>query len=311
MENSGSENMQPPSGSSNTTQKILIGLIVLSLFGNLYLGFALMEAKDQNTALSGQNTELNTEKNQVEEELYGMLAQYDSLTVDNDSIKAELDMEKAKVEELIQKVKNGNWTIYKLKKETESLRKVMKGFVHTIDSLNTANQELIAENQQIKTDLGEERQRSKDLSEEKKRLESKVKIGEQLNTVFMESYAQRVKSNTIHKRTDKASKTDKIKTCFTLNENELTKPGKMMVYVRIVSPGGQVLTLSDDRDNMFEFEGVRGLYSVKKEVLYENKEVDVCLYWEVDVEKELKPGKYIVHAYAKDYEIGVTEFTLR
>ncbi len=309
MENSGSENMHPPSNSSNTTQKILIGLIVLSLFGNLYLGFALMESKDQNMALSGQNTELNTEKEEVEDELYSMLAQYDSLEVDNDSIKAELELEKGKVEELIQKVKSGNWTIYKLKKETESLRKVMKGFVHTIDSLNTANQELMAENQQIRTDLGEERQKSADLNAEKKRLESKVKIGEQLNTVFMESYAQRVKSNTIHKRTEKASKTDKIKTCFTLSENELTKPGKMMIYVRVISPGGQVLTLSDDQNNMFEFEGVRGLYSVKKEVLYENKEVDVCLYWVVD--NELKPGKYIVHAYAKDYEIGVTEFTLR
>jgi hypothetical protein len=60
---------------------------------------------------------------------------------------------------------------------------------------------------------------------------------------------------------------------------------------------------------MFEFDGVRGLYSVKKEIIYENKELDVCLYWVVD--EELSPGKYVVYAYAENHEIGVTEFTLK
>jgi len=238
-----------------------------------------------------------------------MLAQYDSLETTNDTLNNQLLEERAKVEDLIKKVKAGNWTIYKLKKETESLRKIMQGFVVTIDSLNTANMALMDENQNIKGELGKERYRSHQLESDKDKLSKKVQIGERMSTVFIEAYAQRVKSNTIHKRTEKASKTDKIKCCFTVASNELTKAGKKDVFLRVIAPNGNVLTLKDDQNNMFEFDGVRGLYSVKKEIIYENKELDVCMYWVV--QNELTSGKYIVYAYADGHEIGVTEFSLK
>jgi len=44
-------------------------------------------------------------------------------------------------------------------------------------------------------------------------------------------------------------------------------------------------------------------------VLYDNQEVDMCLYW--DVTSELSEGKYIVEVYAEDYFMGSTEFTLK
>ena len=185
----------------------------------------------------------------------------------------------------------------------------MKGFVITIDSLNTANQVLMGENQEIKSELGKERDRASQLKTDKDKLSKKVEIGERMSTVFIEAYAQRVKSNTIHKRTEKASRTDKIKCCFTIASNELTKSGKKDVFIRVIAPNGKVLTLKDDQKNMFEFDGVRGLYSVKKEIIYENKDVDVCLYWLV--KKELGAGKYIVYAYADGHEIGVIEFSLK
>ena len=136
-----------------------------------------------------------------------------------------------------------------------------------------------------------------------------MKIGQKLQAVFIEAYGQLVKGNTVHKRTDKAKKTDKIKCCFTIGANELTKPGNKDVFLRIIDPSGKVLTPKEDKANMFEFDGVRGLYSVKKEVMYENKDVDVCMYWEVL--EELSSGKYIVYAYTDGHEIGVTEFTLK
>ena len=114
---------------------------------------------------------------------------------------------------------------------------------------------------------------------------------------------------TVPKSPIKAIKTDKIKCCFTIGANELTKPGNKDVFLRIIDPSGKVLTPKEDKANMFEFDGVRGLYSVKKEVMYENKDVDVCMYWEVL--EELSSGKYIVYAYTDGHEIGVTEFTLK
>lgn len=291
------------------SQKLLIALLAVSILANGVLMFMLFDEKGKNQMLSGENTEITQERNDLELELNDMLAQYDSLSSDNDTLNEKLAEERARVEELIQKVKNGNWTIYKLKKETESLRKIMKGFVHTIDSLNTANIELMAENQNIKGELGKEREKASQLETEKSKLAEKVKIGERLQAIFIESYGQKVKSNNIHKRTDRAKAVEKIKTCVTIGENDLANAGKKNVYVRIIAPSGKVLTLSEDKDNMFEYDGVRGLYSVKKEITYENSEIDVCLYW--DVKNTVGPGKYIVYSYADGHEIGNTEFVLK
>ncbi len=292
----------------DNTSKILIALLTVSILANVGLMFMLFDEKSKTEQLTGENTEITLEKENLTDELNDMLAQYDTLSSTNDTLNAQLADERAKVEKLIQQVKNGNWTIYKLKKEAESLRKIMKGFVHTIDSLNTANIELMAENQNIKGELGKEREKATQLESEKSKLAAKVKIGERLQAVFIESYGQKVKNNNIHKRTDRARAVEKIKTCVTIGENDLAKPGKKDVYVRIIAPSGKVLTLTEDKSNMFEFDGIRGLYSVKKQITYENKEVDVCLYWEVKAEAE--PGKYIVYAYADQHEIGTTEFVL-
>jgi len=290
------------------SNKILIALLTLSILANAGLMFMLFDEKGKTEMLMGENSEITVEKNDLELELNDMLVQYDSLSSDNDTLNAQLADERTRVEEMIQKVKSGNWTIYKLKKETESLRKIMKGFVHTIDSLNTANIELMAENKNIKGELGKERDKSTLLESEKTKLAEKVKIGERLQAVFIESYGQKVKNNNIHKRTEKAKSVEKIKTCVTIGENDLAKAGKKIVYARIIGPSGKVLTLSEDKANMFEFDGVRGLYSVKKEINYENKEIDICLYW--DVKTTVTSGKYVVYTYADNHEIGSTEFIL-
>jgi len=300
--------MTETSEKQEKSNKVLIAILTLSILANVGLMIMLFDEKGKTEQLTGENVEITTEKNELELELNDMLLQYDSLSSDNDTLNAQLLSERARVEELIQKVKSGNWTIYKLKKETESLRKIMKGFVHTIDSLNTANIELMAENKNIKGELGKERDKSNLLESEKSKLAEKVKIGEKLQAVFIESYGQKVKNNNIHKRTERAKVVEKIKTCITVGENDLAKAGKKMVYVRIIGPSGKVLTLSEDKANMFEFDGIRGLYSVKKEINYENKEIDVCLYW--DVKTSVISGKYIVYAYADNHEVGITEFIL-
>lgn len=294
---------------SNVKQQIVLIVAIASVITNIVLAWMLTQKQTEYITEVQKVEVLSEDKEKLESDLYAMLMQYEELETNNDSIMGELANEKNKVEDLLKKLKNNEWTVAKLKKETETLRRIMKGFVHTIDSLNTANIELRAENQQIKGELGQERDKAKSLSEEKSKLAEKVKIGEKLQAVFIEAYAQIVKSNTVHKKTDKARRAEKIKCCFTLNTNELTQAGKKNTFIRIIAPSGKVLTAQEDRSNMFEFDGVRGLYSVKKEINYEGKNLDVCLYW--DVVGELEIGKYVVYAYCENYEVGVTEFVLK
>jgi hypothetical protein len=120
---------------------------------------------------------------------------------------------------------------------------------------------------------------------------------------------QRVKRNNIHKETNRASSTEKIKACFTIDDNEVTEPGKKMVYLRIMTPEGTVLAERSDNSNTFLQDGMKVLYSVKKEVNYENQELDLCMYW--DVVNMLSPGEYFIKAYVEGYEIGSTSLVLK
>jgi hypothetical protein len=56
-------------------------------------------------------------------------------------------------------------------------------------------------------------------------------------------------------------------------------------------------------------DGRRVLYSGKKEVNYENQELDLCMYW--DVVNMLTPGQYFVKAYIEGYEVGSTTMILK
>jgi hypothetical protein len=50
-------------------------------------------------------------------------------------------------------------------------------------------------------------------------------------------------------------------------------------------------------------------YSLKREVDYQNANLDLCMY--ADVKEELKAGTYIVKVYADKALIGKSTFTLK
>jgi cell division septum initiation protein DivIVA len=287
-------------------------LLVLLLISNGVTAYLLITKHQENVEIVTQNTDLTVEKDNLTRELEDMLAQYDSVQTDNEQYKAEIAEQRAKIEEMLaeaEKHKNDAWTIHKLKKETGTLREIMKSYIVTIDSLNTVNQNLVVAKKQVETQLSTQKEENQELNKTNEQLSEKVKLGSKLRVVDLASSAQRMKSGTVSRETDRAKRVDKIKTCFTIDKNEVSKPGKKWLYLRIITPSGEVLALDQTETYMFTYDGKEGLYTRKEEVLYDNQEVDMCLYW--DVTSELSEGKYIVEVYAEDYFMGSTEFTLK
>ncbi|MEX2596093.1 MAG: hypothetical protein WEC59_04110 [Salibacteraceae bacterium] len=292
-------------------RSLLILVILLALTNAATLILFYMERQD-NVELVTNNTDLTTERDALTIELEEMLASYDSVSTDNEEMQAQIAEQKAEIEQLMkeaEKHKDDAWIIHKLRKEAKTLREVMKNYLVTIDSLNTANQSLIAEKAEITSKLNTQQNQNKELNTKNEELAEKVKLGSKLKAVDLVSMGQRVKFNNVHRETNRARRLDKIKTCFTIDKNEVTKPGKKEVYLRIISPDGEVLAFDQSKDYMFTYDGKEGLYSRKEEIMYENEEVDICLYW--DMLKEAQSGKYIVEVYAEDYLIGTTDFELK
>ena len=77
---------------------------------------------------------------------------YGNLQTNDKALQAEIDAKKAEITQLLEdaeKHKGDAYIISKLRKETESLRQIMRGYVRTIDSLGTLNKTLIVEKNNV------------------------------------------------------------------------------------------------------------------------------------------------------------------
>jgi len=174
-----------PTGNKNNKFMMVIIILLLGFCG--YLIWQNLELKKAIDKGEVAYTEVSTERDQVQAELEEMLKKYEDLETDNQELSAELAAEKAKIEELIKKAKGKDWTIYQLKKETETLRKIMKGYVVQIDSLNQLNNKLTDENKTVKNQLSNEQQKAQELNEKNEDINTLVNVASTLKNLGLKS----------------------------------------------------------------------------------------------------------------------------
>ncbi len=275
---------------------ILITLIVIASALGVKLYQQLSETKQMNVLLEG-------DKQKLENELNNMIVEYDSLKTQNDTINLKLEAEQDKIRRLL-RVQAANYEKIRLyQNELQTLRQVMRSYIVQIDSLNTKNQELTAENIQVRSKLNEAQKSNQELSQQREELTSKVNMASTL-------IAKNIEADPLNKNSkpkDKINKIVKIRVCFTVRENAISTPGTKDIYLRLVRPDNTVLASS--ADNLFEVDGQQMVYSAVRQLEYDNKDIDMCIYWDKD--QDLIPGTYQAHLYAEGAEIGSTTFALK
>ena len=289
-------------------KKSKIQLIIIILLALLVIFFIIdkIQQKNRTEEIIVQLDESNTEKQNISNEMKELLVQYDDLRTNNDTLNEKLATEQAKIKELIDQlkyVKSSNSTkIKEYKKELGTLRKIMRSYVVQIDSLYTKNKELIKENAQVKNEYRIVMSENQDLSSERDSLAGTVKKASELKAMNLTASG----INQRGKNTNRISKLDKIKVCFTIDENIIALKGEKWVYLRIAKPDKYVLVETDT--DMFSFEGKEIAYSAKRMVNYDGKVMDMCIYWK---KSEMLPaGLYYVDIFADGSLIGTTAFTL-
>lgn len=74
--------------------------------------------------------------------LGSMLEQYNALSVENEQIAFEMNVQRAQIDSLRAALNRGTYDLDKAMKEAKVLRSIMSGYVLTIDSLNSTNKVL-------------------------------------------------------------------------------------------------------------------------------------------------------------------------
>lgn len=286
-------------------KKVIIpaALIAILLIGSIiYLAVNLNEQKQANKDMQ-ELAELD--KAEMENEYQRFADQYSEMKaqISNDSLIEQLTQEQLKTEKLLQELKTVKSTdareIARLKKELATCRAVIRSYVLEIDSLNRLNQNLTAENTQIKGQYAEATRQIEGLNADKQTLSEKVAIAAQLDATGISLIAKNKRGRVI--KSLKKCKTLQVN--FSIAKNVTAVSGMKTVYVRITTPTGSVLSSG----GTFDYENKSLPYSMKKSIEYAGNETPVTTYWNVN--EFLADGTYNVSIFADGNMIGSRNFT--
>ena len=261
-------------------KKILIPIIIIGLLligGIVYLGLDLNKQKQENQAMQ-ELAELD--KKEMENEYQQFARQYSEMKtqITNDSIIAQLTAEQEKTQRLLDALRNVKSNdareIARLKKELATVRAVLRSYVLEIDSLNRLNQNLTAENTRVKGQYEEATRQIQGLNTEKASLSEKVAIAAQLDAISISLQAKDKRD----RDTKRLNKCVALQVNFAIAKNVTTGNGVKTVYVRIMSPSGNLL----GNNGSFTFENQSLQCSMKKSIEYGGQETPVTMYWQVN-----------------------------
>jgi hypothetical protein len=295
---------------TNTYQKpekkpssVLIILVVILSIIVVILGVLYMQKSKLQTKTTEEKAIIEDVKSDLEKQLRDMIVEYDSLKTNNDSINGLLVSEQSKIKKLLRMSASDAEKIKKYKDEMETLRKVMRSYIVQIDSLNTSNRLLTEENLNVKQQLATTQDQNVTLSKEKEILDTQVQLAKVLSAknIIVEPENKSDKANF------KVSKVAKIKVCFTVRENAVASAGSKNVYLRIIRPDEVVLPAG--AGETIQVNGENVVYSATRQLEYENKDIDMCIFW--DKNADLIAGNYTIILYCEGYEIGSAGFTLK
>lgn len=301
------DNIKNFNSADNSGKGYKITIVVL---GIVLIGLAILTyiQKTEHTKNIASLEQVNHEKETLTFQYQGLLDDYESLETTSDSISSQLDSEKERIKELIADLRttksNNRYQINKYKNELKTLRSIMKGFIHQVDSLNTLNIELTAENKEIKKQYKTARDKNKKLSEKYDEAADKVKVASVIRAIDIVIASLNHKG----KSTSKAKKTKRFSINFALDENAIAKTGTKSIYLRITDPNEHILI--QDNQPVFSYEDEEIAYSSVRKVEYDGKVSNAVIYFEHKGEERLMKGIYKVDIFCDGNMIGSSDVKL-
>jgi FtsZ-binding cell division protein ZapB len=247
-------------------------------------------------------TVLTEEKDSLTNELMNMAAAYDTMKTTNDTLNANLEKEKNRIIQLLAINASNAQLIKKYRSEITTMREIMKSYIVQIDSLNTRNKMLTAENVQYRQEIAKVQNTNVQLEKERVVLSSKVETA----SVIQAKNIVVAALNKKRKETNRINLMESLRVCFTLRENPIAASGQKEVFMRVIRPDSLVITGSPD--NLFEYGGNKMIFSEKRMADYLNQDLEMCIF--LSNTGDFITGNYSIELYLENNKIGRTTFML-
>lgn len=284
--------------------KIALG-IALALF--LAVGFYTINLYSDSKAVQKDLTE---QKQLVMNDLNAMAQQYDAAINENSVANNSLVEARERIQGLIDSLKISETNVrslWKYKQKYVSLQKEMDFLLAENDSLKVQNSYLATSLDSTRVRLEERTMFTDSLLIQNTALAEVVSNAAVLSAVGLKGFGVIERTSGKLIPTERASRTDKIRVCFTVAKNNLVQAGDQELYVQVIDPKSN--TLGANEQVTFGDKTVN--YSMISKFNYESASLNVCEFVASKGSAEFEKGRYLVNIYNEKDLVATSEFVLK
>jgi predicted RNase H-like nuclease (RuvC/YqgF family) len=290
-------------------------VVVLLLLNSVTLYFYMntrsekADVTTQKTALQQQFNDLTATFNQKSDELEqfrGKTAELDKAITEKQQ---QLDKSKRELTALFSKNKLTQRELDKARQMIAEYKASIADMTARVEQLTQQNQELMATNTQLNTDLSLEKSTTSKLTEQNQGLAKKVEVGSLLPIAKLDVEAIKKRNNGKEVPVKRIKAAESLKISFETGANKVLDPGPVSLYVRIINPKGETIAVADQGSGEIlsatQPEPVK--YTKKADFNYDQNNKKVIVYWSQQIKDA---GTYTVEVYQNGYVIGSGKVTL-
>ena len=292
---------------SNTTPnnrlKIILVITLVLLFGT---GFYTLNLYNSNIETQEQ---LIAEKELVLKDLNNMAAQYDIAIDNNDVANNKLIQARERIEGLMDSLKisdNNVRSLWRYKKKFLVLQDEMKELMLENNTLKEENSMLTNTLDSTKVQLNDRIVYNDSLLNQNAQLATIVRDASVLSAVSLKGLGVIVRSSGKLIPTERASRADKVRICFTVPKNKLVTMGDKDFFIQILDPKNNIL----GSNKQIEFEEKILNYSLSSKFNYKGENMDICEFVEPRGDK-FEKGRYVVNIFDGAALVSSSQFILR
>ncbi|WP_341214553.1 chromosome partitioning protein ParA [uncultured Wocania sp.] len=289
---------------TSTGLKVALGIALVLFLGTLFYTFNLKSESDKN------NKELTEQKQLVMNDLNAMAKQYDEAIGENKVANNNLIEARTRIQGLIDSLKISETNVkslWRYKQKYASLQKEMDVLLAQNDSLRVENSYLATSLDSTRVRLEERTMFTDSLLVQNTALAEVVENAAVLNTVGLKGFGVIERTSGKLIPTERASRVDKIRVCFTVAKNALVQAGDQELYVQVIDPKNN--TLGSNEQVQF---GEKTLnYSIISKFNYENGSLNICEFVASKGKESFEKGRYTVNVFNEKDLVSSSEFTLK
>ena len=292
-----------PETNNNNRLKILIGILLALLIGLAAYTFTRVE-ENKETVRS-----LEADKVEVQKELEALVANYNEIIQDNKLKDQDLVAARDRIMVLLDSVKDYKInvsTLRRYKGEIGRLKNERIQLYRRADSLMAVTERLASEKDSTMLALNQTIKAVDSVTISNTKMAKSLEKGALIGITNLNASAIIVRRSGKIIETQRSSRADKIKVCYTLAPNTLAETGDRMLYVQVINPANNII---GDRSKIAFDTGVLS-YSTTTNVYYENQALDVCAIVAA-AEDDLIKGMYIINIFDAQRQIGSARLTLK